>query len=256
MVGKDILKFHAIFWPAFLMAANIDPPKKILCHGHWLVNNKKMSKSIGNVIDPVELIKKYTKDGLRFFLLREGVPESDCNINMDKFANYINAELANTLGNLYQRCLPFNKNMVFLTFKEIEPLLNEEDKKMLENFNKIREQANQHYEEYNFYMGIQSIMSVLRSVNNMVQEYKPWVLVKSSDEKDANELKKLLFMVYESLRISCILLQPIVPDLANDLLDRLSIDKMDRCYKNALVDYNRTELKKIIQNSNVIFKRI
>ena len=94
------------------MASDLALPKKILCHGHWLVDNRKMSKSLGNVVDPLESLNKYTLDGIRYFLLREGVPDSDCNLSEQKFTKFTNVELANTLGNLYQRCLPFNKKSI------------------------------------------------------------------------------------------------------------------------------------------------
>ncbi len=100
--GKDILRFHALYWPAFLLAAGFELPQKLVCHGHWLVDGHKMSKSVGNVVEPFACLEKFTQDGLRYFLLREGVLDSDSNISVEKMAKYPDAELANTLGNLYQ----------------------------------------------------------------------------------------------------------------------------------------------------------
>lgn len=262
------------------MAANLELPRKILCnyikqivtlmfwslfylkkkmfqgHGHWLMENKKMSKSIGNIICPFQSMKKYTKDGLRYFLLREGVPSSDCSIHEEKFAIFINQELVNTLGNLYQRCLPFNKNMTYLPFNEIKDFLNDKDKDFLKNLNTLRELCAKHFEDFNFYLGIQLIMSQIRQGNNLVQEYKPWELVKENGDVEKNALKKLIFLVNETLRITTILLQPIVPDLANDVLERLNVSKQERTYLNAVVDYRRVESRCMIKKSDVIFKRV
>ncbi len=259
IVGKDILRFHAIYWPSFLMAAELPLPKRILCHGHWLVNNRKMSKSIGNVVDPFDCIEKYTKDGLRYFLLREGVPSSDCNVNLSLFTKYINSELANTLGNLYQRLLPFNKKLVYPTYADVEADLNEGDKEFLRKIDSIRVECGEHYDAFNFYNGIQAIMGVLRVANNIVQDLKPWDLAKSTDEKDAILLKKILFLVYESLRVSCILLQPIVPDLSKKALDKLNVSQEERFAKNACVDYGEKgerKEKRLSSETSIIFKRL
>jgi methionyl-tRNA synthetase len=258
IVGKDILRFHAIYWPSFLMAAELPLPKRILCHGHWLVNNRKMSKSIGNVVDPFDCIEKYTKDGLRYFLLREGVPSSDCNVNLSLFTKYINSELANTLGNLYQRLLPFNKKLAYPAYAEVQADLNEGDTEFLRKLDSIQGECAEHYEAFNFYNGIQAVMGVLRVANNIVQDLKPWNLVKSADEKDAMLLKKMLFMVYESLRVSGILLQPIVPDLSKKILDKLSVGQGERLAKNARVDYGdatKSE-RRLSSEASIIFKRL
>jgi methionyl-tRNA synthetase len=100
--GKDILRFHAIYWPAFLLAAGFDLPKRLVCHGHWLVDGRKMSKSVGNVLDPFACLDQFSQDGLRYFLLREGVLDTDSSISEEKISKFSDAELANTLGNLYQ----------------------------------------------------------------------------------------------------------------------------------------------------------
>ena len=89
VIGKDILKFHAIYWPAFLMAAHLELPRKILCHSHWTVEGSKMSKSKGNVVDPIQLVHPYTAEGVRYFLLREAVPHSDANFSHKKMVNYL-----------------------------------------------------------------------------------------------------------------------------------------------------------------------
>ena len=256
VIGKDILRFHAIYWPSFLMAAGLELPKRILCHGHWLVDNKKMSKSIGNVVDPSLCIQKYTKDGLRYFLLREGVPATDTNITEEKFTKFANVELANTLGNLYQRCVPFNKSLKYSSYVEIEYFLTPEDNVFLSKLDQLRHECNHDFEVFDFYKGIQSIMSVLRMCNTLVQEHKPWLLVKSNEQHDLNLLEKMLFIVYETLRVCGILLQPITPNLACDLLDRLNTNENERQFRSAVVEKSDQKSRSINFNPNVLFKRL
>ena len=153
IVGKDILRFHAIYWPAFLTAANLKLPKQILCHGHWLMNGRKMSKSIGNVVDPFDAINKYTKDGLRYFLLREGVPDSDSNLSEATCMQFVNQELSNTLGNLYQRCLKFNRSGEYPSFHSVKSLLRSEDLELIEKLDRIADECNEDFEAFNFYKG-------------------------------------------------------------------------------------------------------
>ena len=215
-----------------------------------------MSKSIGNVICPLASLKKYTKDGLRYFLLREGVPATDCNIHEEKFKNFVNVELVNTLCNLYQRCLPFNKDQIYMPYNQIESALSDDEKVFLSTLNSLRETCSKDYDDFNFYLGIQSIMSHVRQANLRIQENKPWELVKSNNNSERESLSKLMFLVNETLRISSILLQPIVPDLAGDILDRLSVTNEQRFFANAQVDYARTESKKMVKKSDVIFKRL
>lgn len=188
--------------------------------------------------------------------MREGVPDSDCNINVTKFSTFINVELANTLGNLYQRCLPFNRDLVYPTYAQIEAQLSADEHIILANLDSLRLECNEHYEAFNFYKAIQAIMARLRTSNNLVQEYKPWDLVKSQSGDTAVKLRKMLFLVLESLRVSGILLQPIVPNVSAILLDKFNVEKEARFYDSALVDYKRQEVGKIAVNSDVIFKRI
>ena len=215
-----------------------------------------MSKSLGNVVDPLESLNKYTLDGMRYFLLREGVPDSDCNLSEQKFTKFTNVELANTLGNLYQRCLPFNKKSIYPSYKDLEAFFDEEDKKLISKLNDCRKECDQHFSSFNFYLGIQSIMACLRMTNNMVQEYKPWILVKSQTQTDIDKLKKMIYLVYETLRISSILLQPIVPDLASEVLNRLSVDKNDRSYNHAILNLESENKLLSDLKKTTLFKRL
>ncbi len=259
IVGKDIIKFHAIYWPAFLFAAGLEPPKRILCHGHWLMDNKKMSKSVGNVVDPFELRKKFTTDGVRYILIRDGVPTTDNNISLETALNVINAELSNTFGNLFQRCAAkaINPNQVYPSYDEIEMFLNEENKIFIEKLNGLRSCCDELYEKFSFYEGIHKIMSVLRDMNLLVQETKPWILVKDKNEKSLNELKKLFYLSFETLRICSILLNPIIPNITKKSLSYLGVSENECRYINAVLDRQKYENRKInVANQDVLFKRL
>lgn len=147
------------------MAADLPVPKQILCHGHWLVDNHKMSKSIGNVIDPVECIDKFGRDCVRYFLLREGVPDADSNLSLEKFTKFADAELSNTLGNLYQRCLSFNPAKRYPCYMEIKDLLTQEDNVLLDKLDEMTVECDNDYMQFNFYKGLQRIMAAVRMCN-------------------------------------------------------------------------------------------
>ncbi|XP_037077988.1 methionine--tRNA ligase, mitochondrial-like [Pollicipes pollicipes] len=139
VIGKDILKFHGVYWPALLLAAGLAPPRLLLCHSHWTVDGVKMSKSLGNVVSADEALRTYTADGLRYFLLREGVPHSDGNFSRKKAANLLNAELADTLGNLLGRCAAAAVNLPAA--------------------------VGEAYDEFCFYRGLEAVQAALRSAN-------------------------------------------------------------------------------------------
>ncbi|XP_023349424.1 methionine--tRNA ligase, mitochondrial isoform X2 [Eurytemora carolleeae] len=188
VIGKDILKFHAIYWPGFLSALELPLPRKILVHSHWMVDDVKMSKSLGNVLNPHDLITKYGVDGTRYMLLREGVPHMDGNFCHDRMLHYLNHELADTLGNLLNRSCSNGVN----------------PSQIIPDWNPC-------------FQGIVLIMDVLRLTNLFVQEEKPWELKKMNPER----LNFVLALSLESLRVCGILLQPIVPSLAHTLLSKL-----------------------------------
>ena len=234
LIGKDILKFHAIYWPAFLMAAERPLPKKIVVHSHWMVDNRKMSKSTGNVIDPAAVAGEIgSEEGLRFFLLREGVLHSDGNFSRVKLTRILNAELANTLGNLLNRVTSkaVNPDQSFPAFKShlLNKYSNEEVRDLCGSLEVLRRKVEGHYAEWEYYKGVDLVMDCLRKTNNYLTVEEPWELRKRPDE--AERLDFVLGAAMESLRICGILLQPIIPNLAKQLLDKLSVN--DRMWKHA-----------------------
>jgi len=233
VIGKDILKFHCIYWPAFLLAAGMEPPKRLLVHSHWLAEGVKMSKSLGNVVDPSSLMEKYGVDGTRYFLLREGVPHSDGNYEEQKMVHYLNLELADTLGNLLNRATSkgVNKNQTFPCWEMefIELSATGIGFKLMAKLSSLAEDVEVNYEAFNFYQGIISTMDVLRLTNQFVQEEEPWKLKNS----DLERLNFVLHLTFESLRVCGIILQPIVPNISKMLLDKLGISPSDRTWNHA-----------------------
>ncbi|CAH1155924.1 unnamed protein product [Phaedon cochleariae] len=233
VIGKDILKFHGIYWPAFLMAANLDPPKSILCHSHWTVDGEKMSKSKGNVVCPFDRAQTYTTDGLRYFLLREGVSHSDGNYSDTKVLRILNSELADTLGNLLSRCCGtvLNPDQKFpkidsQAFDRISSL--DCTKNLLEHVAKLPGICRDHYESLNFYKVADAVMTTLHVANLFFETLKPWELKKNSESRE--ELKVVLHVTLETLRVSAILLQPMIPRLSETLLDKLAVGKGERFF--------------------------
>ncbi|KAK2583803.1 hypothetical protein KPH14_009702, partial [Odynerus spinipes] len=232
VIGKDILKFHGIFWPAFLIAAGLEPPQTILCHAHWTVDNKKMSKSRNNVISPFKTAENFTEDGLRYFLLREAVPHSDANYSETKIQHVLNAELADTLGNLISRCTGkvVNPWAEVPNPAEYDGVLKSDIAiKTIKSIEHLGENAQSHYEEFNLHRVVDVTMSVLHMANQMIDHHQPWKLRKNLDNQDTvTELKAVIALALECTRISTLILYPIVPRLANNILDFLLVPKENR----------------------------
>jgi len=261
VIGKDILKFHAIYWPAFLSALNLPLPERLLVHSHWMVDDVKMSKSIGNVLDPHQLIDKYTVDGTRYMLLREGVPHADGNFNNHHMLQLINHELADTLGNLLNRSSSKGVNPKQIVpewrpeFKEYETDIS---RSLIQHLESLADSVSPAYEAFNFYQGIVMIMDVLRLTNSFVQDEKPWELKKT----DLQKLDFVLALSLESLRICGILLSPIVPGISNNLLNKLQVPVSSRSMKNcsefawSTQPTEKLSLKNLHEDKIVLFKKI
>ncbi|XP_056133409.1 methionine--tRNA ligase, mitochondrial [Lampris incognitus] len=234
VVGKDILKFHAVYWPSFLLGAGLPLPQTIHVHSHWTVGGKKMSKSLGNVVDPLEQSNRFTIDGIRYFLLRQGVPDSDCDYNNDKVVKLLNAELADSLGGLLNRCTASSLNpaQVYPYFcRELFPSEQiggfrgravAEDYHLLEAVKGLPSVAKQHYESMNVYKALEAIGGCVRQTNGFVQRHKPWKLDRG-DSEDQRWLDTIIHVSFECLRMYGTILQPVVPEISDKLLSRLGV---------------------------------
>ena len=225
IVGKDILRFHAVYWPAFLMAAGLELPLRIFAHGWWTNEGQKISKSLGNVIDPNELVATYGLDQVRYFLMREIPFGMDGDFSREKLVGRINSELANNIGNLAQRVLSMiNKNC---DGKVPEFKFEESDKKLLSfafvQADKIR---NEIIYEQHFSVALEMITQIATRANEYIDAMAPWKLKTENPER----MKSVLYTLAECLRRIGLLLQAFIPDSAAKLLDQLGVPPKNRLF--------------------------
>ncbi|GAB5387515.1 MAG: methionine--tRNA ligase [Alphaproteobacteria bacterium] len=224
MVGKDILRFHAVYWPAFLMAAGLETPSCVFAHGWWTIEGQKMSKSLGNVVSPSELIETYGLDQTRYFLLREVPFGNDGDFSRNAMIQRINSELANDLGNLCQRSL----SMVHKNCGAAVPTPGEftdEDKALIAQARGLRDAMAAQLEEQMFHKALDAAWAVIGEANRYVDAQAPWALRKT----DPARMETVLYVLAEVIRHVAILLQPVMPDSCARMLDLLVIadDKRD-----------------------------
>jgi len=216
LIGKDIARFHAVYWPAFLMSAGLELPRKVFAHGFLFNQGEKMSKSVGNVIDPHAMVEEYGLDQLRFFLLREVPFGQDGNYSHDAIAGRINSDLANDLGNLAQRSL----SMVAKNLGGEVPEPGEftaEDLAMLAQAEDVVAEYRSAFEALAFHRGLESVWRVIASANRYFTAQEPWVLRKTDPERMAT----VLYVTAEVLRIVAVLVQPVMPGSMARLLEQL-----------------------------------
>ncbi len=223
MVGKDILRFHAVYWPAFLMAAGLEPPKRVFAHGWWTNEGQKISKSLGNVIDPYELIQTYGLDQVRYFLLREMPFGNDGDFSRAGIVRRINGDLANGIGNLAQRTL----SLVAKNCGGAVPVcgsLAAADEKLMDLAYGLCGRVRNYLDVQAFHKALDEIWEVVGAADRYIDEQAPWALKKT----DIARMNAVLYVLVETLRPLGILLQPFVPDAAGRLLDQLAIPKGER----------------------------
>jgi methionyl-tRNA synthetase len=223
MVGKDILRFHAVYWPAFLMAAGLEVPHRVFAHGWWTNEGQKISKSLGNVIDPYELIQTYGLDQTRYFLMREVSFGSDGDFSRSAMIRRINSELANDLGNLAQRSLSMiNKNCA-ATVPACGDY-SDADKKLLGDAKAMLNEVCKELDVQAFHKALDVIWRVIGDANRYVDEQAPWALKKT----DQARMATVLYVLAETLRHIAIVVQPFMPDAMSKLLDQLVVPKDQR----------------------------
>ena len=249
IIGKDILRFHAVYWPAFLLAANLPLPKTIYGHGWILSNEEKMSKSKGNILDPLEIIDKYGLDPLRFYLLKEVSFGNDGNISKEKLENCINSDLANNYGNLCQRVISFNeKNLNLEIPKNIK--FNNEDLNLLnrfkENYSKIENAINK--QDINFYMNF--LMETLFAANKYFNDQEPW-----NKKNDLVRLNTIIYVSLELIRKISILMYPIIPETSLKALNIFNIKEKDINF-NSLINNEFLKQGMKINKINILIKKI
>ncbi|HUO37507.1 MAG TPA: methionine--tRNA ligase [Mycobacterium sp.] len=220
MIGKDIIRFHTVYWPAFLMSAGIELPRRVFAHGFVYNRGEKMSKSVGNVIDPVALVDEFGVDQVRYFLLREVPFGQDGSYSQEAIVARVNADLANELGNLAQRSL----SMVAKNLGGVVPeptALGDDDRKLLAAADGLLEQVRADFDAPAMHLGLERIWLVLGAANKYFSAQQPWVLRKSEWPADRERFATVLYTTLEVVRIAALLAQPVMPDSAAELLDLL-----------------------------------
>ena len=250
IIGKDILRFHAIYWPAFLLAAKLPLPKRIFSHGWILSDDKKMSKSIGNILDPIEIINRYGIDQLRYYLVKEVSLGNDGNISMENLKNCINNDLANNYGNLCQRVFSFVKKNCSNKIP-LQKNLASQDKDLINNLknnipNLIDLINNQNLNEY-----IKLVVSYSFEANRYFNDAEPWAI----KNKDINRMNTILYTIVEQIKNISILLNPIIPNSTEKILDVMNIKK-EQVSIASINDVNIIDHDKELKNHEILFKKI
>jgi len=223
IIGKDIVRFHTVYWPAFLMSAGLPLPKRVYGHGFLFNRGEKMSKSVGNVIDPFALTDTYGVDPLRYFFMREVPFGQDGNYSHEAIVNRINADLANDLGNLAQRSLSMIGKHCAAAVPE-PGAFSEADRAMLDQAEALPEKVRGAMEDFALHQALAEIWAVVGDANRYFASQEPWALRKS----DPARMATVLYVTAEVLRIVGILVQPFIPDSASKLLDLLAVSPDQR----------------------------
>ena len=250
LVGKEIVRFHTIIWPAILMALDLPLPKKVFGHG-WLVidGGQKIGKSFGNYKDPREYINEYGIDSVRYFALREVPFGSDGIFSEEAMINRANADLANVLGNLVNRTVSMSKKYFNsrITNKNVN---TEYDDELINMVNNLYNLVEKKMEELHVSEALEEIFNVLRRCNKYIDETMPWVLAKDENEKE--KLETVLYNLLESIRVCSILLQAFIPTTADKILNELNIESrnFESTYK---FDINK---EYVLNEPEIIFARI
>ena len=249
IIGKDIVRFHAVYWPAFLMSAGLDMPKRVYAHGFLFNRGEKMSKSVGNVIDPFTLLDTYGVDPVRFFFLREVPFGQDGNYSHEAIINRINADLANDLGNLAQRSL----SMIFKNQDGVVGAPGEftdDDRKILAAADALLEPVREVMNGQQIHGALNLIWGVIGDANRYFASQEPWALKKT----DPDRMRTVLYVTAEIIRQVAILNLTFMPQSATKLLDTLNISENNRDF-SYLGEAGRLSVDTIIDKPEAVFPR-
>ena len=249
LIGKDILRFHAIYWPAFLMAAKIPLPKKVYGHGWILSGEEKMSKSKGNILDPLDIINTYGLDQLRYYLIKEVSFGNDGNISQERLEDCINSDLANNYGNLCQRVTAFTEKNCSSKVPEFKSF-NNDDLVMLNKFTDNLETIRQEIDKQNINFYISFIVSALFEANKYFNDQEPW---KKKDNKD--RLNTIVYTSLEMIRKISFMLYPIIPDSIDRALKIFNLNSKDISLES-IASHDHLKVGNDINKIDILFKKI
>ena len=244
LIGKDILTTHAVYWPTMLMSAEIKLPRSIFAHGWWMSDQSKMSKSLGNVIDPLELIESYGVDPVRFYLMKEMVLGHDSNFSMDSFIKCYNSDLANDFGNLLSRVSNLVNKFYNGSLVEGEDL-SEDGLAIKKNAKETINEVSKLMDEMKINDAIERVLQFVRNVNKFLELTAPWKVVKT----DLKRAGRILFTAAESIRVIALLFSPIMPNRTKSVLNILNS-------KNKVVYWGGLEVNGKIKTHEPLFPRI
>jgi methionyl-tRNA synthetase len=229
-VGKDIIRFHAVYWPAFLMAAGLPVPKRVTSNGWWLMDGEKMSKSLGNVVEPRKLAEVFGLDQVRYFLLREKPFGADGSLSHAAIISRINVDLANDLGNLAQRTL----SLIARNCGGVLPsrgAVTEDDAALLGAADGLLEVVSGSVERQTFHDGLEEIWKVIRAANGYIDRQAPWAL----NRTDKGRMGAVLRVLVDTIRVVATLLQPVMPESMARMLDQLGVAADARAFAGLVV---------------------
>ena len=249
LIGKDILRFHAVYWPAFLMAAKITLPNKVYGHGWILSGDEKMSKSKGNILDPLDIIETYGLDPLRYYLIKEVSFGNDGNISQDRLEDCINSDLANNYGNLCQRVTAFVEKNCQSKVPDIKKFI-EEDLLMLNKFSDNMSLIRKEIDNQNINYYINFIINALFEANKYFNDQEPW---KKKD--DPQRLATIIYTSLEMIRKITFMLYPIIPESAIKALNIFGLKEEDIDF-NSIGENNFLKSGAMINKIDILFKKI
>ena len=232
LIGKDILRFHAVYWPAMLMSAGLPLPGRVFGHGFLTKDGQKMSKSLGNVLDPVALTQTYGSDAIRYYFMKEIELGRDGDFSEIRFINILNADLANDLGNLLNRTLGMAKKYCNLTVPDVDATNISPDNALKRNGSSLGTDVSSAYQNLTFSQASNRVLSIVRAANKYLDDEAPWSLYKKGEQESVNII---LYSVLESVRLAAYLLSPIIPGLSTKIYQQLGFDvDFDRLEKSVL----------------------
>jgi methionyl-tRNA synthetase len=243
LLAKDILWFHAVIWPAMLISAGEELPKKVFAHGYLTVNGQKMSKSLGNIIDPISFSIKYGLDSLRYFLFREVVFGYDGDFSEKEFVKRVNGDLADGLGNLLNRTLVLIEKTSGSEIEKAKP-----EPKILNKINEVIEFYKKEMDLLRFNVVLEKVWTLVFELNKYITDEKPWEI------KNGKKLYQVLYTVAEGLRVIGILIYPFMPETAEKIFAQLGLDKKDILAKNLKFGVIKAGTK--TKRSEVLFKKL
>lgn len=226
IIGKDILRFHAVYWPAFLMAAELPLPKRLFVHGWWTNQGEKISKSLGNTIDPIELIEKFGCDPVRYFLMREVPFGQDGDFSEHALIMRLNADLANNYGNLVHRVLSFIQKFCGGRVPEIQDP-TPEDEQLLRHAHDIRDTLHHFMDQQALHKYAERVWQLISEANKYIDAQKPWALKTSNPQR----MGTILAVLVHTLHRLAFYTHPLIPDISDQILDLLAIPKALRTFQ-------------------------